>query len=178
MTIACAPLWCKSNYSFLEGASHPEELIAEAQRLGFSSIAITDRDGVYGSVRAHVSAQELGVKLIIGSDVTLEEPPDVVLALHACDTATDDAIAQAVRSGASLLLSVPCCHKHLNRSLRADGPTAVLRPVLRHGLLQQRTADIVTDSFRNTGLNQYGASSRIFPRCGYAARSRGPMKRY
>ena len=68
----CAPLWCKSNFSFLEGASHPAELIEEAQRLGHTAIGITDRDGVYGSVRAHLAAQELGMKLCIGSEVTLQ----------------------------------------------------------------------------------------------------------
>jgi error-prone DNA polymerase len=75
----CVPLWCKSNYSFLEGASHPEELIEEAQRLGFTAIGITDRDGVYGSVRAHVQAQELGMQLIIGSELTLEDETTLVL---------------------------------------------------------------------------------------------------
>ena len=63
------PLWCKSNFSFLEGASHPDELVEEAQRLGLSSLALTDRDGVYGIVRAHVKAQELGLHLIIGSQI-------------------------------------------------------------------------------------------------------------
>jgi error-prone DNA polymerase len=74
-----APLWCKSNYSFLEGASHPEELIEEAQRLGLGSLAITDRDGVYGMVRAHVKARELGVHLVCGAQVTIA-PPAAALA--------------------------------------------------------------------------------------------------
>jgi len=66
-----APLWCKSNFSFLEGASHPEELVEEAHRLGLRSIAITDRDGVYGMVRAHVKARELGVQLLCGVQLTV-----------------------------------------------------------------------------------------------------------
>ena len=65
------PLWCKSNGSFLEGASHPEELVEEAHRLGLRSLAITDRDGVYGIVKAYVRAKEVGVQLIIGSEVTV-----------------------------------------------------------------------------------------------------------
>jgi error-prone DNA polymerase len=48
------PLWCKSNFSFLEGASHPDELVEEDYRLGLPAIALTDRDGVYGVVGAHV----------------------------------------------------------------------------------------------------------------------------
>ncbi len=74
-----APLWCKSNFSFLEGASHPEELVEEAHRLGLPSLALTDRDGVYGVVRAHVKAREMGVKLIIGSQITMEDGSTLVL---------------------------------------------------------------------------------------------------
>ena len=66
-----APLWCRSNFSFLEGASHPEELVEEAHRLGLPAIAITDRDGVGGMVRAHVKARELGIKLVPGATVTV-----------------------------------------------------------------------------------------------------------
>ena len=66
-----APLWCKSNFSFLEGASHAEELVEEAHRLGIGSLALTDRDGVYGMVRAHVKARELGVQLICGAQLTV-----------------------------------------------------------------------------------------------------------
>src|SRR6266576_1527698 len=74
------PLWCKSNYSFLEGASHPDELVDEACRLGLPAIALTDRDGVYGIVRAHVKAREVGVKLIIGAQVTVDDASIVLLA--------------------------------------------------------------------------------------------------
>ena len=73
------PLWCKSNFSFLEGSSHPEELVEEGSRLGVPSLALTDRDGVYGVVRAHVKARELGVHLIIGAQVTLEDGSHLVL---------------------------------------------------------------------------------------------------
>jgi error-prone DNA polymerase len=73
------PLWCKSNFSFLEGASHPDELIEEAYRLGLSALALTDRDGVYGIVRAHVKARELGLRLIVGSQVTAQDESTIVL---------------------------------------------------------------------------------------------------
>ncbi len=86
----------------------------------------------------------------------VEARPDIVLALHACDTATDDAIAQAILGEARVLLSVPCCHHHLNDSVRAEGQAEVLRPILRHGILQQRTADLVTDAFRALVLRIMG----------------------
>src|SRR5262245_19444214 len=92
---------------------------------------------------------------------TVDVKADIVFALHACDTATDDAIAQAVRSEARLLLSVPCCHHDLNKSLRADGPADVLRPVLRHGIMRERTADLVTDAFRALALRIMGYRTDI-----------------
>lgn len=71
------PLWCKSNYSFLEGASHPGELVEEATRLHLGAIALTDRDGVYGIVRAHEAAKALSPTenpaLIIGSEITVTD---------------------------------------------------------------------------------------------------------
>ncbi len=73
------PLWCKSNFSFLEGASHPDEFVEEAYRLGLPAIALTDRDGVYGVVRAHVKARELGIKIIIGAQVTTHDGSTIVL---------------------------------------------------------------------------------------------------
>jgi len=87
--------------------------------------------------------------------------PDIVLALHACDTATDDAIAQTIRAEARVLLSVPCCHHHLNDQLRPEGPAQVLRPLLRHGILQQRTADLVTDAFRALALRIMGYRAEV-----------------
>ncbi len=74
-----APLWCKSVYSFLEGASHPDELVEEAHRLGIRSLALTDRDGVYGLVRAHKRAQELGIHLIAGAEVSIDDGTRIIL---------------------------------------------------------------------------------------------------
>ena len=74
-----AALWCKSNFSFLEGASHPDELVEEAQRLGLRAVALTDRDGVHGIVNAHVKARELGLQLVIGAQVTLDDESTLIL---------------------------------------------------------------------------------------------------
>ena len=68
------PLWCRSNFSFLDGASHAEELIEEAHRLGLTAMALCDRDGVHGMVRAHVKARELGVTLLAGATITVAAP--------------------------------------------------------------------------------------------------------
>ncbi len=73
------PLWCKSAFSFHEGASHPEELVEEAHRLGLPALALTDRDGVYGVVEAYLKARELGVHLIVGAQVTVADGTEIVL---------------------------------------------------------------------------------------------------
>ena len=72
------PLWCKSHYSFLEGASSPEELVETAAAYGYSSMALTDRDGFYGAVRGHVAAKEQGISLIHGSEITLSSGLTVI----------------------------------------------------------------------------------------------------
>lgn len=71
-----APLWTKSNFSFLEGASHPEELVEQAHALGLPALALTDRHGVYGVVRAHMRAQELALHLILGAEIEVDLRPD------------------------------------------------------------------------------------------------------
>jgi error-prone DNA polymerase len=68
----------KSNFSFLEGASHPEELVAAAHARGLAALALTDRDGVYGSVRAHVTAEPLGQRLIHGAQISVGEPDELL----------------------------------------------------------------------------------------------------
>ncbi len=73
-----AELHCRSNFSFLSGASHPEELVARAQALGYSSLAITDDCSLSGVVRAHVEAQKLGMRLIIGAEMALAPAPESV----------------------------------------------------------------------------------------------------
>jgi error-prone DNA polymerase len=74
-----AELVCRSNFSFLRGASHPEELVATAARLGLQALALTDGDGLYGVVKAHLAAKEHGLKLILGTELTLMDGPPVVI---------------------------------------------------------------------------------------------------
>jgi SAM-dependent methyltransferase len=76
------------------------------------------------------------------------EPPDIVLALHACDTATDEALAQAVRWRSAVVLSAPCCHHHLQAQLEKTAAPPSARLFLRHGILRERFGDILTDGLR------------------------------
>jgi error-prone DNA polymerase len=74
-----APLWCKSNHSFLEGASHPEELVRTARELGLPALALVDRDGVYGAVEALLAAEEVGLHLVVGAQVSVCDGTHVLL---------------------------------------------------------------------------------------------------
>lgn len=74
-----AELHCKTNFSFLEGASHPEELVERAAELGYRALAVTDRNSFAGVVRAHVAAKEVGLRLIVGTEVTPRDFPSLLL---------------------------------------------------------------------------------------------------
>lgn len=89
-------------------------------------------------------------------DFTPEVSPDIVLALHACDTATDEALAQAVRWDSQMIFSAPCCHHHLQAQIERLEMPHIFNPVLRHGILKERLGDILTDSFRAQLLRVMG----------------------
>jgi SAM-dependent methyltransferase len=84
---------------------------------------------------------------------------DVLIALHACDTATDDALARGISAGARLLVVAPCCQKELRSQLRAP---AVLADALRHGIFQERQAEFVTDALRAQLLEWAGHRTKVF----------------
>lgn len=83
-------------------------------------------------------------------------PVDIVIALHACDTATDEALAQAVKWGAKLILSAPCCHHHLQAQLDVGAAAVEMRPLLEQGILKERLGDVLTDTFRALLLRANG----------------------
>ena len=82
---------------------------------------------------------------------------DLVVSLHACDTATDEALAQAVRRRASVILAVPCCQKEAYRQIES----ALLEPLLRHGLAKERFAALVTDVLRAQLLELAGYRTQL-----------------
>src|SRR5258708_5005325 len=69
---------CVSNFSFLRGASHPQELVVRARQIGYTALAITDECSLAGVVRAHVAAKEVGLPLIVGAELALSDGPRFV----------------------------------------------------------------------------------------------------
>lgn len=84
---------------------------------------------------------------------------DVLVALHACDTATDDALFRGIEKSASLIVVSPCCQKELRNQLT---PPPVLAPVLHHGIFQERQSEFVTDALRSLLLEWAGYRTKVF----------------
>ncbi len=94
---AYAELHAKTNFSFLEGAAHPEELVHRAAELGYAALAITDRNSLASVVRAHGAAKDTGLKLLVGAEITPEDAPPVVL--WATDRAAYGRLARLITRG-------------------------------------------------------------------------------
>lgn len=87
---------------------------------------------------------------------------DIMIALHACDTATDDAIAKGVKAGAGLIVVAPCCHKQIRREMERGKGAADLSFLLQHGIFMERQAEMVTDGLRALMLEYCGYSTKVF----------------
>jgi hypothetical protein len=84
---------------------------------------------------------------------------DILIALHACDTATDDAIFRGIQSGASLIVCAPCCHKQIRKAMNV---TNELSNVTKFGILKERQAEILTDTIRAMIMEAYGYKTNVF----------------
>ncbi|HEX6689780.1 MAG TPA: PHP domain-containing protein, partial [Burkholderiales bacterium] len=91
-----AELHCLSNFSFLRGASHPEELVERAAALGYRALALTDECSLAGVVRAHTAAKEHGLQLIVGTEIRIEQEKLVLLAT---DRRSYGAISSLITTG-------------------------------------------------------------------------------
>ncbi|MBQ5513254.1 MAG: SAM-dependent methyltransferase, partial [Bacteroidales bacterium] len=86
---------------------------------------------------------------------------DILIALHACDTATDDAIYLGIQSGAKLIVVSPCCHKQIRQQMKIT-TNNVLEPALKYGVVMERMAELLTDSLRVLILNKNGYKTKLF----------------
>jgi SAM-dependent methyltransferase len=89
----------------------------------------------------------------------VDAPLDIMIALHACDTATDHAIHRGIRSGAAIILCSPCCHKEIRPQMTSP---PLLRPLLGHGIHLGQEAEMVTDSLRALLLEANGYAAQVF----------------
>lgn len=84
---------------------------------------------------------------------------DMLIALHACDMATDDAIAKGITAGASVIIVAPCCHRQIRKELHVS---EAFKSITNHGILEERQAELVTDALRGLVLEVHGYKTRIF----------------
>lgn len=84
---------------------------------------------------------------------------DMLIALHACDTATDDAIYKGITANAQVIICVPCCHKQIRKQMAPDN---ALQSITKHGILLERQAEMVTDAIRALVLEAFGYKTKVF----------------
>ncbi|MEA3317700.1 MAG: SAM-dependent methyltransferase [Bacteroidota bacterium] len=95
-----------------------------------------------------------------GTIETTELPEfDFLIALHACDTATDEAIYRGIKSNSKVIVCAPCCHKQIRKQISPDND---LYQITKHGILKERQAEVVTDTIRSLILEAYGYKTKVF----------------
>lgn len=104
-----------------------------------------------------------GLSFVEGTieDYKSERPIDVLIALHACDTATDDAIFKGIQNESSLIVVAPCCHKQVRRELEAVKAKNDLDFMIKYGIFLERHAEMLTDSIRSLIMEYYGYEMRV-----------------
>jgi hypothetical protein len=127
----------------VRGIEQRADLVAEGNRivagLGLQGLAMVQGD--------------------VGDAAAAPERFDVMIALHACDTATDAAIHRGITAGAQLIVCSPCCHKQLRPQLLSPGP---LRSVFQHGIHAEQQAEMLTDTLRALLLQASGYETQVF----------------
>ena len=142
LSACCYLTACRGMHVTVRGIDRNAKLMEEASRMAHS----LDLSGDVGFIAADLADCEPDIK------------PELLLGLHACDLATDLAIARGVEWGVKYMLVAPCCQHDLQRQIGDGGP---MRALLRHGILRERLADLLTDAFRAQILRVLGYRVRI-----------------
>lgn len=113
-------------------------------------------------IKSNLAAEKVGYKQLSFVRNTIKNHQlkdiDIVIALHACDTATDDAIIKGIHAKAHIMFLAPCCHKYLRKQMVSP---SILKDVLKHGILEQRESEIITDGLRAMTLESYGYKTNV-----------------
>jgi len=118
-----AELLGRSCFSFLEGASHPEELCERAREIGLDALALCDRDGLYGSVRAHSAGKKLDQRVIVGAEITVEVPEALVAPGRA--SASVALLVEDLRGYANLCRLLTAAHAEHEKGTAGSSPLAI-----------------------------------------------------
>ena len=111
----------------------------------------------------NTTAKQCGFENLSFENKTIEEYKakkiDILIALHACDTATDDAIFKGMQANATLIVTAPCCHKQIRQQLKGTAPQ---NPILKYGIFKERQYEMVTDTLRALIMEQHQYDAHIF----------------
>jgi SAM-dependent methyltransferase len=134
--------------AYLTFAAH--RFLSEVRGLPVRMTGVDEKEQSREHNAALAGELAIDADFVVGTigDATLDPAPEVVLALHACDTATDDALARAVEWQAPLVLAAPCCHHDIAGQLRRSPTPEPYTMLTRHGILRERFADTLTDALR------------------------------
>ena len=113
--------------------------------------------------KGNTIARECGFQNLHFEESTIDQfeinQVDILIALHACDTATDDAIAKGIKTNASLIVCAPCCHKQIRQQVKGKEQK---NPILKYGIFKEREFEMVTDTIRALILEKHHYKSNIF----------------
>jgi hypothetical protein len=160
------------------GSDRPVRVVDFGAGKGYLTFAVHDHLRQQPGIDAQVTGVELRPDMVrLGNEVVdklgldglrfdegdvrsqAARPIDVMIALHACDTATDHAIDLGVRGGAAVIVCSPCCHKELRPQLLSPHP---MRPILQHGVHMGQQAEMLTDGLRAMLLDACGYDTQVF----------------
>lgn len=155
-TIRVADFGCGKAYLTFAIHDHLQQAGAQAQVMGIE--LRPDLVGLCSNIAQTLSIS--GLQFVQGNVSDWQtEPLDVMIALHACDTATDHAICAGLQAQASIIMCSPCCHQQLRPQLLSPHP---LRPLLQHGIHLGQQAEMLTDSLRAMWLEACGYQTQVF----------------
>jgi SAM-dependent methyltransferase len=144
--------------SYLTFALH--HLLTKVHRRDVRIVGLDREPSVIETCRDVAQRLQLaGLEFRVGDITThqTDEPVDLAVSLHACDTATDDALAQAIRWQARVILAVPCCQHELAEKMECES----LQPLMLHGILRERFAALATDALRACALEAAGYRTQV-----------------
>ncbi|MBV08608.1 SAM-dependent methyltransferase [Rubinisphaera sp.] len=136
------------------------ELLVNHFQLAVQIQAFDSQPGVIETcekTRQKLGINDMQFEVASIQDARIEGPIDLAIWLHACDTATDDALARSLELGAEIILAVPCCQHELHHQLENEA----LAPLLKHGILRERLASLATDALRAQYLEILGYRTHV-----------------
>ncbi|MBQ3738081.1 MAG: SAM-dependent methyltransferase [Bacteroidales bacterium] len=136
------------------------ELLTQRMNLDVDIKGVEIRPDLVLKINEIIKSDNLKGLAFVESSIEVYHPEklDVLIALHACNTATDDAIASGIKAGAELIVCAPCCHKQIRQEMERSGKTDV---VTRYGIFLERQAVMITDTIRALILEYFGYKTQV-----------------